>query len=55
MTNINNKPASANDHKYIVARYVDDELWYWGAYDDDARATQVAVEIDGIVIYNSEA
>ena len=36
--------------KWIVARYVDDELWFWGAYRTEERAQEVADEVDGIAI-----
>ena len=35
--------------KYVVARYVDGKLWFWGSWDDKDRADEVAEEIGGIV------
>lgn len=50
---INNVPAYAEeeiaDGKVIVARYVDDEMWFYGTYDN-STAYEVADEIGGIVI-----
>lgn len=52
---INNLKDYALDHKYIVARIVDDELWFWGAWDDDQRAEEVARQLgNGLVITNEE-
>ena len=48
---INNTPNTAK--RYIVAREVNDELWFWGSWDDRDRANQVAIEIGGIVIENN--
>lgn len=47
---INNLPEYAKDCKYIVVRLVDDEVWFWGAYEDLAKAYQSASEINGIVV-----
>lgn len=47
---INNLPEYAKDCKYIVARFVDNEVWFWGAYEDLAKAYQSASEINGIVV-----
>ena len=52
---INNLKDYALDHKYIVARIVGDELWFWGAWDDDQRAEEVARQLgNGLVIANEE-
>lgn len=47
---VNNLPAYAEGKRYIVARNLDGELWFWGAWDDEAKARQAAVEIDGVVV-----
>lgn len=49
---IKNLPATYKP--YIVARVVDDDLWYWGSWDDEERAHAVANEIGGIVVYGEE-
>lgn len=49
---INNVPEYAKNYEYIVARKVDTELWFWGAYSDRDRAEQVAIDEDGLVINN---
>lgn len=46
---INNIPKYAEDRKYIVAREVDGEFWFWGAFDDNNEAHRTAGEIDGYV------
>lgn len=49
---INNLKEYAKKHKYIVARRVDGELWFWGAWDDRNKANEVAIEIGGEVVTN---
>lgn len=49
---INNLPEYAKYMSYIVAREVDGEYWFWGAYDNEHMAEQVAYEIDGQVFDN---
>ena len=47
---IRNVPEYAKDHKYLVVRLIDDEMWFWSAHDTRAEAGDVAVEVDGYVI-----
>lgn len=49
---INNLPTYANEYPYIVARRVDGELWFWGAYDNRNEANRIALEIGGEVVTN---
>ena len=49
---INNEPNYAKDYNYIVARLIDDEYWFYGAYNDGAKAEKVANEVNGEVIIN---
>ena len=49
---INTEPKYANDYEFIVARKVDDEYWFWGAYEDGFRAEQAALEINGVIFHN---
>ena len=53
MTNVkvNNLPEYAARYEFVVARLVDDELWFYGAYGDGFKAEQVASEVYGIVIH----
>jgi hypothetical protein len=44
---INNLPDTAKNRKYIVFRYVDDEAWFYDAWDDHTKALAQAVEING--------
>jgi len=44
---INNVSKTAGNHPYWVIRYVNNEWWFWGAYDDDKVAAQVAWEEGG--------
>ena len=49
---IYNLPDYANEYKYIVARRIDGDLWFWGAWDDRNEANKVALEIGGEVVTN---
>ena len=42
-----NMPKNANKYKYIVAREVDGDFWFWGGYDKIETAAEVAEEIEG--------
>ena len=47
---INNMPFHDLD-KYIVARVIETELWYYGTYNNEDMAYRVAEEIgNGIVV-----
>ena len=56
---VNNVQGYAFDHKYIVARRVEDciqngsDLWFYGAWDDAEAAHTVALEVGGIAIETS--
>lgn len=49
---INNVPAYAEKYLFIVAREVEGEFWFWGAWNDEAKADEVAEEIGGKVFLN---
>ena len=52
MMNVKNLPAT---HKtFVVARAFDGDLWYWGSWDSEETAHTVAIDIDGIVVYDEE-
>ena len=44
---IKNMPLSTR--AYVVARRVDEDLWYWGSWDDRDTANEVALEVGGEV------
>lgn len=48
-TLIKNLSKTALNHAYIVARRVDGENWYWGAYDTCREANETAYKIHGLV------
>lgn len=52
MESIKNVANYAKDYKYIVARRENNNLWFWGAWNDRDKANKVADEINGIVIEN---
>lgn len=45
---VNNVPE--NPEKYIVATVCDCDLWYWGSWNNESKAKDVANEIGGIVV-----
>lgn len=47
---INNLPTYTKDYEFIVVTDCDGELWFYGAYTDEAKAQQVACEIRGQVV-----
>lgn len=51
---INNLPEYAKNCRYIVVRLNGDDAWFWGAYEDLAKAYQSANEINGIVVVKDE-
>ena len=49
---IQNMPEYADHYEFVVAREIDGELWFWGAYADRYKADQVAYDVAGVVIHN---
>ena len=49
MVKINNCAPYTKDNKYIVAREVNNEFWFWGAWQDFYAAQYAADEIGGKV------
>lgn len=48
---VNNLPATTC--RYIVARYIDHGLWYYGSWDEREDAERVALELEnGLVVEN---
>lgn len=52
MLNLINAPDYASDYEFVVARPIDDALWFWGAFADGFKAEQVALEVGGVIIHN---
>lgn len=54
---VNNVPDYAAKHRYIAVHIVDGELWFYGAFDDEAKAQTAATEYgaEGMVVYNETA
>lgn len=48
--NIQNVPEYAKEDGYIVARLVDAELWFYGCYDTEERAIEVARQLENGVV-----
>lgn len=53
MMNINNFPSYAEKKNYIVVRYVDNEFWFWGAYDNPESAYRAAQAVDGTTVISN--
>ncbi len=49
MGHIKNLPAYADEYKYVVARKVDGDWWFWGAYNVFQKASSDAWRIGGEV------
>ena len=49
---VKNCPKYVEQYDYIVARLVEGDLWFWGAYSDLDKATKAANEVKGIVVNN---
>lgn len=49
---VKNLPEYAEKYKYIVARTVGGEAWFFGAYDDEEWANSVAAKVEGFVLIN---
>ena len=52
---VQNLPIKGLSKDYVVVRQVDGDLWYYGQYDSEAKAREVAIEIgNGLVIERKE-
>lgn len=49
---VQNVPEYAWGRAWWVARVVDGQAWFWGAYDDEHRAWEVAIAEGGQVVKN---
>lgn len=49
---MHNMPNYANDYEFVVARFVDGEYWFWGAYANGWEADKAASAIGGVVFHN---
>lgn len=49
---IRNEPDYAKDYEFVVAREVDGEYWFYGAYENGWDADRIAYGIGGIVFHN---
>lgn len=47
---VNNVPDYAVNYQYWVVREVDGAMWFYGAYETDERAKEVAGTVNGIVL-----
>ena len=47
---INNLPEYAQNYNYVVVRFVDDEFWFYGAYNDPIEARLACDECYGTAI-----
>ena len=49
-----NMPQYAYSRRYTVYRTVDGKAWFYGAWDDESRAAEVAAEVDGSYVQSDE-
>lgn len=56
IVNINNCPEYAKNHKFIIARNDEGELWFYGAFDDKAETERIARDLgaNAIIIPNQK-
>ena len=47
---IHNMPEYATAYKYVVATFDRGSLWFWGAWDDENKAREVAYERDNRIV-----
>ena len=52
-TNINNVPNYASEYEYIVAKYVDGEWWFWGAWNDLDEAIAAANSMEDARVFTN--
>lgn len=52
MMKVNN--LDAEHERFVVARLVDGELWYWGSWNTDEAAIRVAQQFDNGVVVDME-
>lgn len=52
---VRNVPTYAYNRPWWVAREADGDLWFYGAYDTEARAREVADMVDGLPVENPAA
>ena len=52
MDRIKNCPDYAKDYEFVVARKVDGEYWFYGAYANGFKAEQDCVKIGGVIFHN---
>lgn len=48
---IKNVPNYAHGAKAIVALYINNHFWYWGAFNDESKARTVARAIGGKIFW----
>lgn len=52
VAHIFNAPKQITHGAYMVVRNIDAELWYYGEYEDEEKAIEVARKLDnGLVLY----
>lgn len=49
---VKNVPAIVRN--FVIAKLSDGELWYWGSWNNEEIATQVAKEIGGLIVNNDK-
>ena len=48
------KNVTEGDEPYLVGRFVDGDIWYWGRFDTFEEAKRCADEIGGMVLVHNK-
>lgn len=48
------KNVTDGEEPYLVGRFVDGMIWYWGRFDTFEKAKEVADEIGGMVLVHNK-
>lgn len=49
------KNVTDGEEPFLVGRFVEGMIWYWGRYDTFDQAKEAADEIGGMVLFKKEA
>ena len=50
---INNIPDYAMEYRWWVVRFIDKEYWFWGAWNDYAKALEVSMNLEESTIFEN--
>ena len=50
MIKVRNLHSENLHYRFVVVHFVDGEFWYWGSYNNEDRAAEVAHDVQGIYL-----